>query len=304
MSILRVFDVSNYIYAGSRDEVFTRLIENDGPYRVEELPVGGVNYLLRVVKKYASEDSIKVFCFDKIPTYKRELFEKWFPAYGGYKGGRKQKEMSIIAQQKLAEDILRLVKCNVLGIDTYEADDCIYNVVEHYKGSFDKIYIHTNDSDLYHLVSANVEVLPATRAGKNVTRLNYKDTVDRKYSVEYNLKLYQRLIYGGKDNVPRISDEDCDKITSLMSVKDYATYGDVDILEDLVIRACGEESFAWHVFKIITPRRMAYKDYEIFDEKIDMYSLDQCVQMLSGNSCTHTDIIRLVEDYLNKYGRR
>jgi len=301
--ILRIFDVSEYIYAGPRSVEVSRLIEDSGPYRVESIPVGGVKFILRTIKQFWTEDTTLVYCCDRIPTYKRKLFELWFPYRGGYKGNRKAKDEGIIMQQSMAEDILNSIGVNVLFAEGYEADDLIANVVEHYSCDYDKVYIHARDSDLFYLVRDNVEIMPVGNMGKHITMQNWEQSVSRDYQVMYNTRTYLRMMQGGKDNVPKISKMDLDNLTAAMKCEDYHLYGDMGVFEELVLKACGKGE-AWRIFRLICPWKLELEDFELYEYDVDFDKYKNFSMLLDGKESDIKECNALIEDYLDRFGRR
>ena len=301
--ILRVFDVSEYIYAGNRGADIVRLVEDSAPYRVESLPVGGVRHILREIKRYHDENTQLVFCMDRIPTFKRQLFDLWWKERGGYKGNRKPKDPDIMIQQSLAEDILNELGVNVLAKEGYEADDMIANVVNYYADSYEKIYIHARDSDLYYLVRDNVEIMPVGHFGKHIDIRNYETTVNCDYNIKYNLSMLHRLGKGGKDNVPKVSKEDYEKICDLLDFDSLGSYGDVHKLEEVIIRACGKGS-AWRVFRIVAPWTLELEDVMLFEEELKEDVYQGFMDILDSKRTNISICNELINNYFDLYGRR
>ena len=113
MSELHLFDASQYIYAGLYHQtVGTGVKVVDGVYRAMEMPCAGVTNILNTYHQYRGKPGVDVlFCFDSIPTRKRELHTKLFPKIGGYKGNRKARDPAILVQQEMAFTL-----CEQIGI--------------------------------------------------------------------------------------------------------------------------------------------------------------------------------------------
>lgn len=305
MSILRLFDVSQYIYSGVAKKFIDRGVTLvNGVYETRSIPCAGITNVLNTYLQFKEPDTDLIFCFDSIPTFKRELHKELFPYKGGYKGNRKEKTSSIIMQLKLAEEILTQIGIRVIKIENYEADDIIASIVGLYKNSYDKIYIHSRDSDLYYLISPNVEVVPVMRLGKHINITNYEQMVDREYMVAYNtltLIKMEKGEYG--DNIPPVSREIMRKILKEIPKTLYPSCGDNILLRQYIKEVSNNDKITMGIFDLIAPRILDRKYIEFSEEERKESILDAYAVECGCRGYCNTNSIYLpqVEDTLERY---
>lgn len=202
MRVLNLFDIGSFVHAGAVNKssfIDCLPIENADGYRAVTLQTGGLAQILNVLHDINPNETC-VFCADRRPTIKQGM-------YSGYKAQRKH-DRNILKQKEIIEVVLKHIGYDVLYEEGYEADDFIYSCVRKFKNDYDMIHIWTADSDLYFLVSENVDVRPAHSKAKTVTLENYSDTVLRGYIVPYNTLTYNKILGGDKsDNIPPLSKE-------------------------------------------------------------------------------------------------
>lgn len=232
---LHIFDCSNYIYAGSffkrgKGHTVQRGIrETDGMYEANSAPIGGVSFLIRELMRYKNPNNILMPVFDRPAIKKRQMYLDLTGDAYGYKGNRKPAENSIVYQKEYAETILRRCGFPVQSAEEYEADDVIYTLVQMYKDDFEKIYIHTKDSDLHFLVSEKVEIAKVGTNGKSVDLSNYYENAYSGQGIWYNSVLIHKLIKGDvADNIPGIGEYWRDIFEEELKEYMYPLLGDLD----------------------------------------------------------------------------
>lgn len=313
MSVLRIFDSSQYISSGSKSAFL------DGGYYILDgagvertMPSGGIACILEAVHEHMDEeDTDLVFCFDRAPTYKRNLFkEKLTPyGFGEYKGNRPTKDRDIPLQREMAEEILKQIGVNTVAVEGYEADDCIATIVEYYADSYDKVYIHTLDSDLFYLVNDKVEIVPlyynsfSGQRGKHITLSNWEQTVSSKADITYNCLTIVKMCNGEPgDNIPRISRVNADKICYSISKDKMHLCGHLPSLRAHIAKVTNNDEYTLAVFDLIVPVILKEEDVPLYENEIDK-SLLRTYSKLCG---CHTEVlyaeeISIASETANKY---
>lgn len=312
MTVLRLFDVSQYISAGVGKAVVSRgVIESQGVYRSNEMPCAGINFLLNTIHEFYDENTDLVFCFDRTPTFKRELHESLFPSMGGYKGNRKKKEDHIVFQRNLAEEIIRQIGFNVIAVDGYEADDCIASLVMAYKHDYEKIYVHNKDSDMFYLVTDNVIIAPVGDSGKTITLTNWEYTVKNNYIVPYNTLTLDKLIRGEMgDNIPHISKAMADRIMDSIPTSLYNKCGNNTLLKKWVLKATDNDPVVAGTLELITPLNVPYdlietRESEFNKEVYEFYAAELGNKYYKRfNAKPYPIGDDVIEHYLSLYNRR
>ena len=197
MKVLRIFDVSPFVHAGAVNKyamLLPELVDNGESFEERRIYAGGASLIWNVLYyEYGKCDM--VFCCDRWPSVKQGMYEY-------YKANREHKE-GIHKAKEVTEYILNDCGFTVLAEEGYEADDFIYSLVRDHKKHYDHIYIYTEDSDLYFLVSDNVTVLPNSSRSKTVTKQNFTYTARTGKYTPYNALTFYKILEGDKsDNIP------------------------------------------------------------------------------------------------------
>lgn len=138
---LNIYDVSGLVHCGQN-------IRDYASRYAYGFPVGGMQYLLKhVVSDIVSFRDV-VLCFDIGRSFRKDIDKR-------YKAGRVPNK-DVWAQLDVLYDILP--KCGIVchGVDTFEADDLIFNVVEANDAPYDyhEITIFGTDYDLTHNITS------------------------------------------------------------------------------------------------------------------------------------------------------
>lgn len=305
MSILRLFDVSQYVYSGVADKVINRGVALiDGIYEAKSIPCAGVTNVLNAYLQFKEPDADLIFCFDSPPTFKQKLHKELFPYGNGYKGNRKEKSPAIRMQLELTEEILRQSGIRAVKAEGYEADDIIASIVRQYKSSYDKIYIHSRDSDLYYLVCSNVEVVPVIRVGKYVNMTNWAQTVDKEYVIAYNTLTLVKMERGEQsDNIPSVRKEIMEKILKKIPESLYPYCGEDKLLRGYIKEISQNDKVTMGIFDLIVPRILNQDEIELFEEELEETVLEAyAVECKCRGYCNMNSLyLPLVEETLNKY---
>lgn len=281
MSELHLFDASQYIYAGLYHQtVGTGVKVVDGVYRAMEMPCAGVTNILNTYHQYRGKPGVDVlFCFDSIPTRKRELHTKLFPKIGGYKGNRKARDPAILVQQEMAFTLCEQIGIPFLKAEGYEADDLIASAVDYYRESYDQLVIHSRDSDVFFLVSDNVTVEPVLRSGKFINLSNWEKTVIMNFTVPYNLLTISKMRDGEPgDNIPYVYAKPMEAIISNLPRRRYREMGDNRLLREMIVDIVGPEDLrTLGIFDLIAP-------LEVPEEQVAVYSDEPDERLLAAYS--------------------
>jgi len=309
MSVLRIFDVSQYISAGVGKNRISQGVEVQGD-KIKDLsmPCAGIANVLNAYKWFKSNNTDMIFCLDSPPTVKRELHTRLFPGGGGYKGKRPKKSPAILLQRQMIEDVLRQTGIRYMKFETYEADDIIASLVKYYKDEYEKIYIHSKDSDQYYLVDDTVEVVPVVKQGKHVTRSNWEYTVMKDAVVPYNTLTLQKMADGESgDNIPYVYAEQMNAIVARLRKSAYHLCGDNELLRDFIAGVTNNDERTMGIFDLIAPRILDAEQVEIFEEEFNQRIFDAyaiacgCHGYDGMNSIEDETVNATIERYIAEY---
>lgn len=255
---LRIFDLSNIIERGAYNKkaiISKGIVKTSKGYKALEMKSGGISLLFRMLKRYRS-DTI-VVCADRVPTIKRDM-------YPGYKMKESKTEnynrdnLNLRKQKDVAEKIIEAIGIPVISREGYEADDCIYSLVQQYKDR-EKIFIHSTDSDMSFLVDKNVNIDLVGDAGKQIDIYNYEYIVKSKVNVPYNTLTMEKIIHGDyNDNVTALPRSIQQKVMSSM----YAS--------DSLKQRCGDKQFVLAYFESLIPEALLQAKV-IFPLDVEIY---------------------------------
>lgn len=268
-NILHIFDASAYIYAGAYyQRLMTRGVYNSGtgPFESKTLNVSGISNLLNVLVEYSPDKYDLAFCFDRPPTFKNSLYKEIYPteSYKGYR--RRTGDADIPTQKKLSEEILTMMGLNVFSRDDYEADDLVATLATNYKSSYDHIYVHANDADMYYLVDKNVSIMNP-KSKKIISLENYRDEVDNEYELDYNTVMLWKIIRGDKsDNIPALPNDIARDILRI-PVENYPDLGYLPRLKELIAKYSGGNELALKQFELIAP--VIFPNDEVFISEVN-----------------------------------
>lgn len=226
MRVLHIFDIGSFVHAGAVNThsfIEGPLLKGADGYRSVTIQTGGVAQILNTLADIDPEETC-VFCADRRPTMKQGMLPT-------YKENR-QHRRNIENQKEIIEIILKDCGYDVLYEEGYEADDFIYSLVLKFKESYDAIHIYTGDSDLYFLVSENVDIHPSNSRAKMVNMENYAYTVSSKTSMPYNVVTYNKIVGGDRsDCIPALSKEAQATLSGIANASHlYKFFGDKEFL--------------------------------------------------------------------------
>ena len=320
---LHLFDTSQYIYSGSRDKYIVRGGRNtDAGWLPNKLPVGGISYLLNVMKEWYDENNEIVFCIDNPPHVKREIFETFLSDFGRYKGNRPGAEEAIKFQKNNVAEILQTLGFNAVGVPGYEADDIIASIVKYYKDDYEHIYIHTLDSDLYYLVDKTVEIMPLSNTnfiqkyfrgrkistrGKYIHMGNWEDSVLKDRVCPYNILTLIKLMDGEPgDNIPGIKKSIADKIVSNLNRSYFKECGNNEFVKEFVLNCAQGDLTTKAILELIQPIILPFRDIELVETEFDELSYNYLAKLTKNTySEINTGLIvprtEKIDKLLDKY---
>lgn len=270
MSTLHIFDSSQYVYAGRPIQYTDGIVESNGSYKSRGIEIGGVRNLLKTIGEFDKRDATLVYCFDRIPSYRRNLHKEIYPNGTGYKGNRRVQDTSVYYQRDVAEELLGALGFNTVAVEAAEADDCIAAVVKYYKTRFDEVIVHSRDSDLVYLVDDNVSIGMVGKQGRIITKENYEDAALKEYILPYNTIWFHKLGKGDySDNIPPIDAEVMQHIIKVFPADAYAECGDPDFMRKAVnIMSHGNE-VVMKTLDLILPMDLSEEEVFLEDKNID-----------------------------------
>lgn len=326
MSTLRLFNVSDYVHAGaaprsknsfSKPPSYYSGVRElpDGSYAASRLPTGGIAFALNPIFERITaddySDEILVFCIDDVPTIKRGIYSKALKDEMGYKATRGQKSLEVSVQRNAIKDVLSLFSPNVLFAEGYEADDIIASLVRKYKSSYDHIYIHTVDKDLYSLVDTNVSIEPVGTRGQVVTKDNFSIVVKDQYGndIPFNGILLDKLCHGDRsDNIPGIGKEYTNIVKNFITPDKYKFLTNMQLFRAWVGMATDYHPVVMGIVDLLVPLDVPDEYLEIYDEPININKLCYVGNRVGNKYCKKNtwneempDVKEILDYYTDDY---
>lgn len=146
------------------------------------------------------------------PTFRSEEFSN-------YKAQRKEMDEELRVQIPIVFDAISKLGILKLNCEGYEADDVIGTLVHRFEDTF-KIYILSNDRDLWQLISPNVSILLPSTKGifEEINLDNVSARLD--FPKEY-LTDYKALRGDTSDNIPGV--HGIGEVTAKKLISEYQT---------------------------------------------------------------------------------
>lgn len=160
---------------------------------------GFLNILNRL--KEETEPDVVSVAFDlSAPTFRHREYE-------GYKSNRKGMPPELASQLPLLKDLLRLMGCNVLEKEGFEADDILGTLSRICCERGDGCVIATGDRDSFQLIDDCVTVrFTATKMGRPQVTLYDKEKIREEYGVEPPQLIDVKAIQGdASDCIPGVA---------------------------------------------------------------------------------------------------
>ena len=160
---------------------------------------GFLNILNRL--KEETEPDVVSVAFDlSAPTFRHREYE-------GYKANRKGMPPELASQLPLLKELLRLMGCNVLEKEGYEADDILGTLARICCEKGDGCVIATGDRDSFQLIDDCVTVrFTATKMGRPQVTVYDKEKIREEYGVEPSQLIDVKAIQGdSSDCIPGVA---------------------------------------------------------------------------------------------------
>ncbi|MCM3652047.1 5'-3' exonuclease [Metabacillus litoralis] len=163
------------------------------------IPTNAVTGLLKhliAAIDYAKPSHV-ICCWDMgSKTYRNELFD-------GYKANRPEAPVELIPQFDLAKEVVAALDIPNIGIEGYEADDCIGTLTKKFENEM-KISILTGDRDILQLLNDDVNVLIFQKGIGNYKHYT-KQLFIEEFEIEPHMLIDVKALMGdSSDNYPGV----------------------------------------------------------------------------------------------------
>ncbi|MDQ0255969.1 5'-3' exonuclease [Evansella vedderi] len=156
---------------------------------------GFIKHLFTAVNTY--KPSHVICCWDMgSKTFRTEL-------YPNYKGNRGEPPVELIPQFDLVKDVVESLDIPNVGLDGYEADDCIGTLAQHYKEEAE-VLILTGDQDILQLIEKNIHVVLLKKGYGNYELYKEDNFYDEKGIHPPQMVDLKALMGDSSDNYPGV----------------------------------------------------------------------------------------------------
>lgn len=163
------------------------------------VPLNGINQFLRYFLHATNtfKPSHVICCWDMgSTTYRTELFPN-------YKANRDEPPEELRPQFELVKDVVAAFDVLNIGIQNYEADDCIGTLAQQYKADHE-ITILTGDLDLLQLVDNQIEVAIMRKGIGNYEVFSMENFYELKGIHPYQIVDLKGMMGDSADNYPGV----------------------------------------------------------------------------------------------------
>lgn len=163
------------------------------------VPTNGVYQFLRYLFDAIDHftPSHIVCCWDMgSKTFRTEVYPE-------YKSNRKEPPDELVPQFELVKEVTRTLSIPNIGLDNYEADDCIGTLSNQY-APFNHVTILTGDHDLLQLVNESIQVAIMKKGIGNYDVYTNDNFIDKKGIHPYQIVDYKALTGDSADNYPGV----------------------------------------------------------------------------------------------------
>lgn len=188
------------------------------------VPTNGIfqfmRYLFDAIEEFSPTHVI--CCWDMgSQTFRTELYDQ-------YKANREDPPEELVPQFDLVKQIVDAFNMPNIGLENYEADDCIGTLTNVYKHD-NNVIILSGDHDLLQLVDANVHVAIMLKGQGNYDVYTNKNFFDKKGIKPSQMVDMKGLMGDSADNYPGV--KGIGQVTALKLMQEYDSID--DILENL-----------------------------------------------------------------------
>ncbi|MFC2946919.1 5'-3' exonuclease [Virgibacillus sediminis] len=188
------------------------------------IPTNGVYQFLRYMLDAADrfEPTHMICCWDMgSKTFRTELYE-------GYKANRDEPPVELLPQFELVKEVVESFDMPNIGIENFEADDCIGTLARTFQADHD-VMILTGDQDILQLVDEGIQVAIMRKGQGNYEVYNHENFYEKKGLHPKQVIDLKALMGDPSDNYPGV--KGIGEKTALKLLKEYETID--DLLENL-----------------------------------------------------------------------
>jgi 5'-3' exonuclease len=199
-------------------------------YTDKGVPTNGVygflKYFLDAIKTF--EPSHVICCWDMgSKTFRTEMYEE-------YKANRDEPPVELIPQFDLIKDIMQSFDVPNVGLEGYEADDCIGTLARQYSEEND-VLILTGDQDILQLVDENISVAIMKKGQGNYAVYETNNFFSEKGIEPKQIIDMKGLMGDSSDNYPGV--KGIGEKTALKLLQQYGTIDEILVNLDQVSKA-------------------------------------------------------------------
>ncbi|MFC3038868.1 5'-3' exonuclease H3TH domain-containing protein [Virgibacillus xinjiangensis] len=188
------------------------------------IPTNGVYQFLRYMLDAADrfQPTHMICCWDMgSRTFRTELYE-------GYKANRDEPPVELLPQFDLVKEVVASFDMPNIGIENFEADDCIGTLANMYKEEND-VLVLTGDQDILQLVDKGIQVAIMKKGQGNYDVYSHENFYDKKGLLPNQIVDLKALMGDPSDNYPGV--KGIGEKTARKLLEEYTTIE--DLLENL-----------------------------------------------------------------------
>ncbi|KKE77963.1 5'-3' exonuclease [Bacilli bacterium] len=181
------------------------------------VPTNGIyqflRYLLDAVDKF--EPTHVVCCWDMgSKTFRTEM-------YAGYKANRDEPPVELVPQFDLVKEVVAAFDIPNIGLESFEADDCIGTLARSYANEENDVLILTGDQDILQLVDDGIHVAIMRKGQGNYEVFTMDNFYDKKGIHPKQIIDLKGLMGDTSDNYPGV--KGIGEKTALKLLQEYET---------------------------------------------------------------------------------
>ncbi|CDQ39883.1 MULTISPECIES: 5'-3' exonuclease [Virgibacillus] len=186
----------------------------------EGIPTNGVyqflRYFLDAVQTF--EPTHAICCWDMgSKTFRTEMYE-------GYKANRDEPPVELIPQFDLVKEVVESFDMPNIGLENYEADDCIGTLAREYAID-NEVTILTGDQDILQLVDNGIRVAIMKKGQGNYELYDHTNFYEKKGITPRQIIDLKGLMGDTSDNYPGV--KGIGEKTALKLIQEHGTIDDI-----------------------------------------------------------------------------
>src|SRR5699024_3022667 len=155
-----------------------------------------------------------ICCWDMgSQTFRTELYDK-------YKANRPTPPQELIPQFDLVKEVIEAFNFPNIGLQHFEADDCIGTLATMYANDHD-VMILTGDQDILQLVDTHISVIIMKKGIGNYEVFNHDNFYDKKGIAPWQMVDLKALMGDSSDNYPGV--KGIGEKTALKLIQEYGS---------------------------------------------------------------------------------